>query len=79
MIRIRERYVSGVIEGLELQREKARVLLDDAVQDYIDAMEDDDMDARTEALGEAECYAAASTAIAKAIDYLKKAREGKHD
>lgn len=79
MIRIRERYISGVIEGLELQKEKTQVFLTEAVQNYDDATGDNDMDAKTEALEEAECYAAASMAIARAIDYLKKAKEGKHD
>ena len=79
MIGLREQYILDVIEDLKLQRERTQVFLADAVQDYVDATGDNDMDAKTEALEETECYAVASTAIARAINYLKKAKEGKHD
>lgn len=66
--------ISGTILELDAQRDEI-----EAMQDYSDAVEIDDMDARKKAFREAECYVAASIAVGRAITELKKVKEGKYD
>lgn len=71
--------ITGTILELDAKRDEIEALANEAMQDYSDAMEIDDMDARKKAFREAECYVAASMAIGRAINELKKAKEGKND
>ena len=71
--------ITGTILELDAKRDEIEALANEAMQDYSDAMEIGDMDARKKAFREAECYVAASMAIGRAINELKKAKEGKND
>lgn len=71
--------ISGTILELDAQRDEIEALANEAMQDYSDAVEIDDMDARKKAFREAECYVAASMAVGRAITELKKVKEGKYD
>ena len=71
--------ITGTILELDAQRDEIEALANEAVQDYSDAVEIDDMDARKKAFREAECYVAASMAIGRAITELEKVKEGKYD
>lgn len=68
--------ITGTILELDAKRDEIEALANEAMQDYSDAVEIDDMDARKKAFREAECYVAASMAIGRAINELKKAKEG---
>lgn len=71
--------ITGTILELDAQRDEIEALANEAMQDYSDAVEVDDMDARKKAFREAECYVAASMAIGRAITELEKVKEGKYD
>lgn len=71
--------ITGTILELDAKRDEIEALANEKMQDYSDAVEIDDMDARKKAFREAECYVAASMAIGRAINELKKAKEGKND
>lgn len=71
--------ISGTILELDAQRDEIEALANEAMQDYSDAVEIDDMDARKKAFREAECYVAASMAVGRAITELQKVKEGKYD
>ncbi len=71
--------ITGTILELDAQRDEIEALANEAMQDYSDAVEIDDMDARKKAFREAECYVAASMAIGRAITELEKVKEGKYD
>ena len=71
--------ITGTVLELDAKRDEIEALANEAMQDYSDAVEIDDIDARKKAFREAECYVAASMAIGRAINELKKAKEGKND
>ena len=71
--------ITGTILELDAQRDEIEALANEAMQDYSDAVEIDDMDARKKAFREAECYVTASMAIGRAITELEKVKEGKYD
>lgn len=71
--------ISGTILELNAQCDEIEALANEAMQDYSDAVEIDDMDARKRAFRKAECYVAASMAVGRAITELKKVKEGKYD
>ena len=71
--------ITGTILELDAQRDEIEALANEAMQDYSDAVEIDDMDDRKKAFREAECYVAASMAIGRAITELEKVKEGKYD
>lgn len=74
-----KRHALDIIAQLSVQRVEIEKLASEAMQDYSDAVEVDDMDARKKAFREAECYVAASMAIGRAITELEKVKEGKYD
>ncbi len=71
--------ITGTVLELDAKCDEIEALANEAMQDYSDAVEIDDIDARKKAFREAECYVAASMAIRRAINELKKAKEGKND
>lgn len=71
--------ISDTILELNAQRDEIEALANEAMQDYSDAVEIDDMDARKKAFRKAECYVAASMAVGRAIAELEKVKEGKYD
>lgn len=68
-------HITDIILELDAQHNEISKLVDEAMQDYSDAAEIDDMDAQHKAFREIECYMDAYSAVRKAIRILKDARE----
>lgn len=69
-------HVLDILAELSAQYIEIEKLVSEAMQDYSDAEEIDDTDARTKALKEAERYMEAYANVRKAIKILNDAREG---
>lgn len=68
-------HIADIILELSAQHNEISKLVDEAMQDYSDAAEIEDMDAEHKAFGEIEYYMDAYSAVRKAIRILKNARE----